>query len=239
MRIWDSFLSDEDKVVFPASGYGAFLGIGDRPALVVVDVTYGFTGDREEPVLDSIAKWPNSCGPSAWAAMPHIQQLLVAFRNKNMPIFYTKMTPNRPDGLGKGLWRSSRLGDAKPVPGFDANAIVRDIAPQDRDVVLSKLAPSAFFDTPLLAYLTSLRADSVILCGTTTSGCVRASAVDAFSSNIRVAVAEEATFDRGEASHAIGLFDMDAKYADVMSTEAIVEYIGSLRNDLYDGMIAR
>lgn len=240
VRIWDRFLSEDDKAIFPASGWGAFLGIGERPALLVIDVTYAFTGDKDEPLLDSIAKWRNSCGPNAWAAVPHIQSLLAAFRNKNMPIFYSKGTQPRPDGLGKPFWRSARSGDAPaPVEGIDGFEIVREIAPETRDVIISKEAPSVFFDTHLMAYLTSLRADSLIVCGTTTSGCVRATTIDGFSNNLRIAVAEEATFDRGEASHAMSLFDMNAKYADVMSTAEIVKRIEGMPDDLYEGLIAK
>lgn len=238
MRVWDRFLTEQDKAVFEASGYGTFLGIGERPALIVIDVTYAFSGEKNEPMLESIAKWHFSCGPNAWESIPYIQTLLASFREKNLPIFYSNMPDGRPDGFGKGLWRSSRVAETDPIDGFDPQAIVSEIAPQPRDVVITKASPSVFFGTPIMSYLTSLGVDSVILCGTTTSGCVRASAVDAFANNLRVAVAEEATFDRGEASHAIALFDLNAKYADVMSTEEITAHIATVPDDLYEGMIA-
>lgn len=238
MKVWDRFLTEQDKKVFEASGYGTFLGIGGRPALIIIDVTYAFSGEKNEPLLDSIAKWHFSCGPNAWAAMPHIQSLLAAFREKNMPIFYTNMPDGRPDGFGKGLWRSSRVQETDSLEGYGPQEIVREIAPEPRDVVITKAGPSVFFGTPIVSYLTSLAADSVVLCGTTTSGCVRATAVDAFAGNFRVAVAEEATFDRGEASHAMALFDMNAKYADVVSTDSVIKHIATLRDDLFKGMIA-
>lgn len=228
LRVWDRFLTEEDKVVFAASGWGANLGLGERVALIVIDVVYSFTGDRDEPLVDSITKWPNSCGPAAWAAMPNIQRLIASFHERNLPVFYSKGSPPRRDGLGKPPWRSSRAKEWGPtVEGIDGFDIVREIAPEDRDVVITKDAPSVFFDTRLRTYLASLQVDSVVLCGTTTSGCVRATALDAFSIGLRVAIAEEATFDRGEASHAISLFDLDAKYADVMAT---AEIIGQLRS---------
>jgi nicotinamidase-related amidase len=238
--VWDRFLSDEDRAVFEASGWGAFLGIGERPALLVTDVIYGFTGHVDEPMLDSIATWPASCGPNAWAAIPHIQRLLAAFRGRHMPVFYSKGMPPRADGLGSPPWRSARLGrPPAPPAGFDGFDVVREIAPEPRDVVITKSAPSVFFDTHLMAYLTSLRVDSLILCGTTTSGCVRATAIDGFSHHLRVAVAEEATFDRGEASHAMSLFDLNAKYADVMPTADIVAHIQGMPDDLYPELHAR
>jgi maleamate amidohydrolase len=104
--------------------------------------------------------------------------------------------------------------------------------------VITKTSPSVFFGTPLDAYLNALDVDSIIVCGTTTSGCIRATTVDGFARNLRVAVAEEACFDRGEVSHAIALFDLNAKYADVMRTDEIVDYIESLDDDLFAGMIA-
>lgn len=239
MPVWDRFLTEQDKEVFKASGYGTFLGIGKRPALIVIDVTYAFSGEKNEPLLESIAKWHFSCGPYAWDAVPHIQTLLRVFREKNYPIFYSNMPDGRGDGFGKGLWRSSRIEETDSIEGFDPQAILAEIAPEPRDVVITKASPSVFFGTPLMSHLTSLGVDSIILCGTTTSGCVRATAVDGFANNLRVAVAEEATFDRGEASHAIALFDLNAKYADVMSVDEICQAIKGMPDDLYEGMIAR
>lgn len=238
MRIWDDYLTETDQKVFEASGYGSFLGFGERPAILIVDVNYAFTGDKDEPLLDSIKKWHNSCGERGWAAIPHIQSLLAAGRAKNLPIFYSTGFEKRADGFGKGLWRNSRKWEEEPPAEFLGTDIVAEIAPEERDVVIRKTSPSVFFGTPLAAYLNSLGADSLIVCGTTTSGCVRGTVVDAFAYNFRVALAEEATFDRGEASHAMSLFDMNAKYADVMPTAQIVDYIDSLDADLFAGRIA-
>ena len=96
------------------------------------------------------------------------------------------------------------------------------IAPGPRDIVIKKQKPSGFFGTNLASYLTLLGCDSVIVVGTTTSGCVRATVVDAFSLNYRVILAEEGCFDRSEASHAVSLCDMHAKYADVVPTAEIL-----------------
>jgi len=229
-RVWDRFLTEEDHEVFAASGWGSFLGIGERPALLVVDVTYAFTGDRDEPLMESIARWRNSCGPNAWAAIPHIARLLEAFRERGLPVLYSKGRAPRADGIGKVPWRSAR-GAEVPDRGPGAPSefdIVAEIAPRPSEIVIVKEAPSVFFDTRLATYLQMMDADTLVLCGTTTSGCVRATAIDAFSRGLRVAVAEEATFDRGEASHAMSLFDLDAKYADVMATSSIVEAVGQL-----------
>ncbi len=84
------------------------------------------------------------------------------------------------------------------------------------------------------SFLTLLAADSVVIVGTTTSGCVRATAIDAFSNNYRVAIVEDACFDRSQASHAINLCDLNAKYADVISSEDVVQYFEGLPEDLFD-----
>ncbi len=106
-----------------------------------------------------------------------------------------------------------------------------EIAPEPRDIVIRKLKPSAFNGTALMGFLNDLGADSLIVTGTTTSGCVRASVIDAFSLNLRVALAEEGCFDRSEASHAINLCDMHAKYADVIPVEDALEVIENIDED--------
>ena len=100
--------------------------------------------------------------------------------------------------------------------------------------MIKKQKPSGFFGTNLASYLTLFGCDSVVVVGTTTSGCVRATVVDAFSLNYRVTLAEEGCFDRSEASHAVSLCDMHAKYADVVSTAEILTYFDRLPADLFD-----
>jgi maleamate amidohydrolase len=99
---------------------------------------------------------------------------------------------------------------------------------------IKKQKPSGFFGTNLASYLTLLGCDSMIVVGTTTSGCVLATVVDAFSLNYRVTLAEEGCFDRSEASHAVSLCDMHAKHADVVSTAEILSYFDQLPADLFD-----
>jgi maleamate amidohydrolase len=118
--------------------------------------------------------------------------------------------------------------------GVDGNQIVSTIAPGPKDIVIRKQKPSGFFGTSLTSFLTLLGCDSVIVVGTTTSGCVRATVVDAFSLNYRVILAEEGCFDRSQASHAVSLCDMHAKYADVLPTAEILAYFDRLPADLFD-----
>lgn len=237
-RIWNEFLTERDKQVFEKSGFGAEAGFGKRPALLVIDVSYNFCGDRPEPILESIKRFHNSCGEYAWESLPHIRKLIDKCHEKNIPVIYTTGTV-REDGWDAGgwAWKNSRTDEdvtAPKINGFnrDGNEIMDEIAPSPQDIVIYKHKPSAFSGTPLSGFLNDLGADSLLVTGTTTSGCVRASVIDAFSNNYRVSVVEEGCFDRSQASHAINLCDMHAKYADVVTTEDALAYVNGLDVDM-------
>ena len=237
-RIWNDFLTERDKKVFEKSGFGSEAGFGERPALLVIDVSYNFCGDKREPILESIKRFHNSCGEYAWDALPHIRNLIDKCHEKTIPVIYTTGTV-REDGWDAGgwAWKNSRTDEdvtAPKISGFnrDGNEIMDEIAPSPQDIVIYKHKPSAFYGTPLSGFLNDLGADSLMVTGTTTSGCVRASVIDAFSSNYRVAVVEEGCFDRSQASHAINLCDMHAKYADVITTGQAISYLDSLNVDM-------
>jgi nicotinamidase-related amidase len=238
-RIWDQYLTERDKQVFKTSGFGAKGGFGKRPALLIIDVSYGFCGEQPEPILDSIKRWSNSCGAESWDAIAAIKSLGEAFRERKLPVIYTTGV-TREDGwdIGSWAWKNTRTAESTPKPNQtrDANEIVEEIAPQPQDLLCLKQKPSGFFGTNLAAYLQLLGADSVIVTGTTTSGCVRATVLDAFSLNFRVAVAEEGCFDRSQASHAINLCDMHAKYADVVPTAEVIAYVQTLGYDLFPNL---
>jgi maleamate amidohydrolase len=236
-RIWDRFLTERDRAVFAASGYGARGGFGKRPALLVIDVNWAFCGDKPEPILQSIKRWRNSCGEDAWAALPYIGSLIDKCRQKGVPVIYTTGARRHDnwDG-GSWLWKNARgQEDARArTSNLDGNEIVTSIAPGPQDIVVYKQKPSGFFGSNLASYLTLLGCDSVIVTGTTTSGCVRATVLDAFSLNYRVALAEEGCFDRSQASHAINLCDMNAKYADVVKTAEALAFIEDLPSGMFD-----
>ena len=238
-RIWDKFLTDRDRAVFAAAGYGSHGGFGNRPALLVIDVSYGFTGDRPEPILDSIKRWRNSCGAESWEAIEVIKDLADLFRAKRLPVIYsTGFVRSDNWDAGGWAWKNKRTAESPPVKNSnrDANEIVSLLTPRPQDIVVYKQKPSAFFGSNLMSYLLLLACDSLIVTGCTTSGCVRATVIDAFSYNIRVAVAEDACFDRSEASHAVSLCDMHAKYADVMPAREIMTFVASLADDLFPNL---
>lgn len=237
--IWNQFLTERDKAVFATAGYGARAGFGTRPAVVVVDVNYAFTGDRPEPILESIKRWRNSCGEDGWAAIPPLQKLIGAARAKRIPVFYSTGT-RRIDNwdAGSWAWKNNRNGEAPTTrdTNRDGNEIVDEIAPAPQDIVIEKLKPSVFFGTPFQSFLVDLKVDSLLITGTTTSGCVRATVIDAFSNNYRCALVEEGCFDRSQASHAINLCDMHAKYADVVKLDETLAFIAGLPDGLFPNL---
>ena len=237
--IWNKFLTERDKAVFATSGYGARQGFGKRPALLIVDVNWAFCGEKPEPILESIKKWRNSCGEDAWTALPYIRSLIDKCHAKGIPVIYTTGV-RRDDNwdAGSWSWKNNRsVEDTVTKTGhsnLDGNEIVTPIAPAPQDIVVYKQKPSGFFGTNLASYLTLLGCDSLIVTGTTTSGCVRASVLDAFSLNYRITLAEEGCFDRSQASHAINLCDMNAKYADVVKTAEVLAFLDTLPRGMFD-----
>ena len=236
-RVWDKFLTDRDKEVFRTSGYGAQAGYGKKPALLIIDVNYNFCGDKREPILESIKRWRNSCGEDAWDALPVIRKLIDKCHEKGIPVIYST-GEDHDDAWYRGAWahKNRRTGEEQKPPAArltnrPGNDIMDEIAPEPQDIVIRKLKPSVFNGTPLTGFLNDLGADSLIVTGTTTSGCVRASVLDAFSQNLRCTLVEEGCFDRSEASHAINLCDMQAKYADVVPAEDALAFIETIDVD--------
>jgi nicotinamidase-related amidase len=234
-RVWDDFLTERDQHIFANAGYGVRQGFGQRPALIVVDTNYNFVGDRREPVEESIKRFRNSCGYEGWASVDAIRELLVPVRAKGLPVVYSTGV-NRFDGRNRGAWdyKNSRGGEDHSGPSAEiGQQIVQDIAPLPREFVIEKLKPSVFFGTPLVGHLLEWKVDQLLVVGGTTSGCVRATVVDGFSHNFRVAMVEEGCFDRGQASHALALWDLNAKYADVVSLRETIQYVQSLPDGLF------
>jgi maleamate amidohydrolase len=169
----------------------------------------------------------------------HLRKAAVTGRvhEKGVPVIYTTGV-RREDNWDSGswLWKNSPNSEDRhrPVANIDGNEIVTPIAPGPQDIVVYKQKPSGFFGTNMASYLTPLGWDSVIITGTTTSGCVRATVLDAFSLNYRVALAEEGCFDRSHSSHAINLADMNAKYADVLKTAEVLAFLDGLSGGMFE-----
>ena len=218
-------------------------GFGKRPAILIIDVNYAFCGDKREPIFEAVKTWPTACGEEAWDALPVLARVIEAAREQGVPVIYTTGT-SRSDkwDMGSWLWKSVKRAQAAPpaqiskrgLSNHDGNEIMPQIAPGPQDIVVPKQKPSGFHGTNLLSYLTMLGCDSVIVGGTTTSGCVRGTVIDSFSYNFRTAVIQDGCFDRSEASHAINLFDMHAKYADVIDSEEAIAFIKTLPAQQYE-----
>ena len=219
-RVWDRFLSDRDRAraaAQPAKRKGA----GSRPVLLMVDLYRWAFGDGPEPLLDAIRTWPGSCGEAGWQAIPHLQRLLARTRELGIPVVHIS------GFAGMTGWRDVR--GAESVADRDRVARRYDLMPEtgpvEGEVVLRKVSPSAFHGTPLVDHLIGLGADTVVVAGESTSGCVRATVVDAKSYRLKVLIPEPCVFDRDEASHAINLYDMDQKYADVLPLDEVLAYL--------------
>jgi len=222
LRPWTGLVPEEDVARYEAAGFGRATGFGTRPALLIIDVQLRTTGTKPLPYWQAIEEFKTSCGERAWQAVGHIVPLLAAFRANELPVLYPYVAP-------KQSYDAGRLGQKVPAimnvaeRGYD---FLPEIAPREGDILLPKKHPSAFFGTPLASYLIDLGADTLVVTGCSTSGCVRGTVVDAFAYNFRVTVPEECVYDRSETAHAVNLFDMAYKYADV---RPVAEVIGLVR----------
>jgi maleamate amidohydrolase len=218
MKPWDGIIPNAEQEAYRAAGFGKRSGLGRRPALVIIDVQYRTVGTKPMPFAEAIKEFPTSCGEIGWAAARNIARLLMFFRERRWPVIYPYVSPK--ESFDKG-----RLSEKVPAlmtvsrNGYDFMA---EIAPADGDILLPKKHPSAFFGTPLTSYLIDLDIDTLIVTGCTTSGCVRGTVVDGFAYNFRVIVPHDCVYDRSQVSHAVNLFDMSEKYADVMSCDELM-----------------
>jgi nicotinamidase-related amidase len=229
-RVWDAFLTEADRAAVAAAP-APRKGAGSQPILIMCDLYRAAFGDRPLPLLESMREWPASCGLAGWEAMPSIRRLLDEARSLAVPVVHLKGLEGLP-GWAEGTPRTA----AQAPPHPDRYEIVDELAPCDGEPVLGKVAPSGFWGTPLLQYLNQLRIDTVVIAGEATSGCVRATAVDARTNRFKVLIPEECVFDRHQAPHALNLFDLNQKYADVIALEDVLDYLRRVaRSDRSDG----
>ncbi len=232
-RVWDRFLTEQDRAHLAGMERQSF-GFGNKPALLLIDLYRGVFGDKPEPLLEAIKTWRLSCGPAAWNALPHIQMILEKSRQLGIPIIHITGLDKE---AGVREWRppANKEEQKKMSPEamdrqrrrFD---IVDELKPLPGEAVIRKSSPSAFWGTPLIGHLNSLGVDTIITCGESTSGCVRASVVDGCTFRFRMIVVEEGVFDRTQACHAINLFDMNQKYADVLPEREVMDWMDLWRS---------
>ena len=206
----------ELREYYASKGFARRIGFGERPAVVVIDYYKAFT-DEKSPY-----------GSNYKAQLQETHRILTAARKARIPVFFTVagFKPDSPDANRLWMMKQPPMGEffAPGSPWVEVDPILE--RQPDEPVIIKKYA-SAFFGTDLLSRLNAARVDTVILTGCVTSGCVRATAVDGISYEFRVIVVEEAVGDRSELSHQVSLADMDAKYADVVSLDSVLEYLAS------------
>ena len=215
MQPWHNIVTEEDLDIYRRAGFGAPSGMGKRPALLVIDTQYRTVGETPRPIREALKEFPTSCGDVGWNAIANIARLIAGFRALGLPIIYPHVAP-------KTAHDGGRFADKLPgITEISARGyeFVSAVAPGADDILIPKYHPSAFFGTALASHLVNLGADTVFVTGCTTSGCVRATVVDAFSLNYKVVIPEECVFDRSTVSHAVNLFDMASKYGDVVKLD--------------------
>jgi len=218
MNPWDGIIPEAELDIYREAGFGGAQALGKRPALLIIDVQYRTVGSRRVPIRESMKEFRTSCGEIAWAAVDQIAVLLAHFRARKWPVIYPYVAPKIASDFARISEKSPGLMSSSPR-GYD---FVAEVAPAQDELTLPKRHPSAFFGTPLASYLIDLGVDTLVVTGCATSGCVRGTVVDGFSYNFRIAVPHDAVFDRSQVSHAVNLFDMASKYAEVQPTQSIL-----------------
>lgn len=217
---WDDLLGDADRAVVERARFGLRVGVGARPAVLVIDAQNYMVG----PPDGSPHSYPSSCGSVGMRALTQLRWLLEEVRSVGVPVFYSRFELAR-DGSDVGVYAKKReflTTEGWCLEGSEGAQIASCVEPSPSDVVFVKKKPSAFHGTALLGQLVDRGVDTVIVTGGSTSNCVRATAVDAASYNFRVIVVEDCVFDRLEICHRVALFDLDRQYGDVLGSAEVL-----------------
>ena len=193
------------------------LGFGKKSAVLVIDFINAYTTEGSALYAAPVV-----------GAVEEAGELIALAREKRVPVIYTRVLYNK-NGLDGGIFVQKVPVLLKMVEGEPLAEIVPSLTPQAQDVVIVKQYASAFFGTSLSAMLTSMGVDTIILTGCSTSGCIRASAVDGMQYGFRVIVPRECVGDRHAAPHEANLFDIDSKYGDVVSKDVVMQYLRKLK----------
>ena len=203
----------DDEEFFRQRGFGIKIGFGERPALIVIDMIKGFT--------DSAMPLGANLDTQIAAQTP----LVDIAHERGVPVIFSTVVYEEEDIKDAGIWALKQSGARTLTAGSEAVKVDSRLPVKPKDIVLAKKYASCFFGTDLVSRLLSQRVDTVIIVGCTTSGCVRATAVDAVQTGLRPMVVREAVGDRSVAAHEQSLFDLDAKYADVVSLDETLKYM--------------
>jgi maleamate amidohydrolase len=215
---WKDIVDEEVIEIYEA--YRREVRVGPNPAVLAIDLYNKAYQGGNRPVREVNRRYPGSCGENAWRAIEPTRLLLAAARKAAVPVIYTTRHADT-DSV-----RSTHRRMGKETE--ELYHIREELAPARGELVIYKERASGFFGTPLIAHLRKVGADSLIILGESTSGCVRASAVDAYSYGFHVVLVEECCFDRSMLSHKVNLFDLHHKYADVLHVDEVVTHLGGL-----------
>lgn len=222
-HVWEDVIDEEIRQI--AGNYETRKGFRSRSALLCIDNYNAVFGDRPEPVLAAMKRFPSSCGLAAWEALAPTKRLMEAARSAGSPVIHT--TRDDLSQSGRSSLSSTKRVRCDSDPAWD-HAFFPELVPADDELVIRKTRASAFFGTSLIAHLTQMDVNQLIVCGNSTSGCVRASVIEGFMHGFNVAVVEECVFDRNWLSHKVNLFDMNCKYADVVFLDDALGYLQGL-----------
>jgi maleamate amidohydrolase len=216
---WEDVIDDEIRAV--TANYAGRMGLKGRPALLCIDNYNAVFGDKPEPLLEAMKRFPSSCGLAAWDALEPTQKLMAAARAAGLPVFHTTGDlANRANIDASATKRA--VGGNDPV--WNAQHF-ESLAPRDGELLIRKTRASAFHGTALNDYLVQLGVDTLIICGNSTSGCVRASVNEAYMHGYSVGIVEDCVFDRNWLSHKVNLYDMNTKYGDVIFIDEALDFI--------------
>ena len=214
---WKDVIDRETLGIYQA--YAREVFVGERPAVLMVDVYRASYDGGARPVAEVIGDHPRSSGERAWAMVEPAQRLLQAARAAGLPVIYsTGDTRSRHD---QGTPTNRQTGTETD----NAYEILDQLAPAPDDLIIYKQRASCFYGTPLLSHLTRMGIGSLIVGGGTTSGCLRAAVQDARANGFHVTLVEECCYDRSAIVHKVNLFDMHHKYADVMHLDEVLEHL--------------
>jgi maleamate amidohydrolase len=219
MAIWDDVVPVADREAYGKYTQLASVGMGRRPVILVVDMTASFIDER----------YSTGCGPPARDAVIATASLLDCARNVDVPrIFAVWEAGALPEEIGYWKCQHPRVvgGDTSDLP--HPNSLPPELGARKDELVVARSKASAFFGSNLAGILAFHRADTVVVAGISTSGCVRATVVDAFSLNYRVIIPEECVADRVIVPHKVNLFDMHMKYADVLPLKSVIAQLHAI-----------
>ncbi|WP_214371176.1 isochorismatase family protein [Pseudonocardia sp. H11422] len=205
-------MDEQTKTVYTRAGFGRPVALGTRPAVLVVDLIYGFT----DPGCVLGSDLTEEVTPTG--------QILETARSRGLPVVFT-ITQYEPNLKDCGLWLQKMPGLDVLRAGRREVEVDARLGRADEETLVVKKGASAFFGTNLASILISQQVDTVVLCGATTSGCIRATAIDLLQYGFPTLVPQECVGDRAQAPHEANLVDIDAKYANVTTVRDALDYL--------------